>query len=355
MSKSKASRTVPPTSDQLGYILVSGVRISGDPPSYPAPYPDYLVLRALLQPTVIDPTTVRASGNPLVLLAPRLIGAYWTIALQVIFLSGPETKIIATGEDVGLRIAFLAKLLRREPHLSIICHNIASRRPALFLGRLKAWTVVRRFHCLSRAQSRGLRERYGVPDSRIGLLLWHVDHEFFHPDPTAPARNQICSAGRSSRDYRTLIAAVHGLPIDLKIAADSPWHRQPLDVERERFSEQVEVRGYGSYAALRRLYAESLFVVVPLHDVPYSAGYTVILEAMAMGKAVIASETTQRDDFIQDGVTGYHVPPGNVEALRERIRFLLAHPEEAQRLGANGRASVEAHYTLRHLARRILS
>src|SRR5665213_3012623 len=146
LGRSEVFRRAPLVSARSGYILVSGLPISGNPLADGEPCPDYLVLRRLLRPIVVDPATVRASKQPLIRIVLCLFGIYWAIAVQVLLLDGQNSEIVATGEDVGLRIALLAKLLRRHSRLSIICHNIASRRPAFFLGTLKVGTVVRRFH-----------------------------------------------------------------------------------------------------------------------------------------------------------------------------------------------------------------
>lgn len=336
------------------YILVSGVNISGTPSEdSQSPYPDYMVLRHALNPIVIDPTTVKLNRHLLVRASLRWLGPCWAIALATLLSTQGRMYILATGEDVGLRIALLAKLLHLRLDLSVTCHNIATRRSRFFLRYLRVGTAVQQFKCLSQSQANRLLSQYSIPKDKVQLLLWHVDSKFFRPDKSVSIKRQICSAGMASRDYKTLVEATRGLEVHVRIAADSAWYRQRLDIQGERLPDNVDVGSCGNYAALRRVYAESLIIVVPLYDVPFSAGYSVILEAMAMGKPVIATYTRQVDDFIVDGVTGYHVPPGDVGALREKIVELLNNPETAAQLGANARTAVEQHYTLAHFAERM--
>ena len=94
------------------------------------------------------------------------------------------------------------------------------------------------------------------------------------------------------------------------------------------------------------MYARARFVVVPLHDVDFDAGVTTITEAMAMGKAVIATRTRGQVDVIRDGENGRYVPPGDVAALRAAIQDLLDRPDQADRMGKAGRALVESRHTL---------
>jgi glycosyltransferase involved in cell wall biosynthesis len=80
---------------------------------------------------------------------------------------------------------------------------------------------------------------------------------------------------------------------------------------------------------------------------------TAILEAMAMGKAVICSRTRGQSDVVVDGETGLYVPPGDAATLRAAIQRLIASPEEAARMGRAGRRRVEELMSLERYAERI--
>jgi glycosyltransferase involved in cell wall biosynthesis len=92
------------------------------------------------------------------------------------------------------------------------------------------------------------------------------------------------------------------------------------------------------FADLRALYASAEIVVVPLVDSDFQAGITTILEAMAMGKAVICTRTRGQLDVIVDGSTGVYIAPGDAGALRSAIEQLLADDDLAARLGHAARA-----------------
>jgi len=62
----------------------------------------------------------------------------------------------------------------------------------------------------------------------------------------------------------------------------------------------------------------------------------VALEAMACGSPVIASRVGGLVTTVRDGVTGFLVPDGDVEALAERIETLVGDPELRWRLGREG-------------------
>jgi glycosyltransferase involved in cell wall biosynthesis len=64
----------------------------------------------------------------------------------------------------------------------------------------------------------------------------------------------------------------------------------------------------------------------------------VIVEAMAAGKPVIASNTGGIPDLVKPGKTGFLVPPGDEKALADAILDLLNNSEKAKELGRAGRA-----------------
>ena len=69
-----------------------------------------------------------------------------------------------------------------------------------------------------------------------------------------------------------------------------------------------------------------------------------ILEAMSAGKPVVATAVGGNPELVEDGTTGYLVPPGDADAMADALGKLLADPEEARRMGACGRARVEREF-----------
>jgi glycosyltransferase involved in cell wall biosynthesis len=94
-------------------------------------------------------------------------------------------------------------------------------------------------------------------------------------------------------------------------------------------------------------------VVVPLAR-PIISGITVALEGMAMGKPVILTRNPYVEGFIEDGATGFYVEPANPAQLRDRIRWLLDHPEEAEAMGRRAREKAERDFSVERYVERIL-
>lgn len=75
----------------------------------------------------------------------------------------------------------------------------------------------------------------------------------------------------------------------------------------------------------------------------------VLLEAMALGKPVVATRVGGNAEVIEDGKTGLLTPPEDSDAIADAIAFLLAHPDEAARMGELGRQRVREQFSLKRM------
>ena len=71
----------------------------------------------------------------------------------------------------------------------------------------------------------------------------------------------------------------------------------------------------------------------------------VVLEAMAAGKPVVASEVGGLTELVKDEVTGYLVPAGDVVALDERLEKLISDPDLRRRMGEQGARHVQMKHS----------
>ncbi|TMA45610.1 MAG: glycosyltransferase family 4 protein [Deltaproteobacteria bacterium] len=78
-----------------------------------------------------------------------------------------------------------------------------------------------------------------------------------------------------------------------------------------------------------------------------------VLEALASGRAVVASDVGAVGSAVRDGRTGLLVPPGDPRALAEALRALARQPDLRTRLAREGRALVERRFELERCAARL--
>jgi len=106
------------------------------------------------------------------------------------------------------------------------------------------------------------------------------------------------------------------------------------------------------YEEMPRYYALLDVLVMPsLRDGLPNA----ILEAMACGRPVVASNVGGMPDAITNGVDGILLPPGEDEAWVEAITWLIENPQEAERLGCAARNTVTERFTVERELRETLS
>ncbi len=78
----------------------------------------------------------------------------------------------------------------------------------------------------------------------------------------------------------------------------------------------------------------------------------VIMESMAAGKPVVATNVGGSKEMIQDGVTGYLVPPSDSQSMANAIINLLRNPEKAMAMGVAGREVVKEKFTVETMVKK---
>jgi glycosyltransferase involved in cell wall biosynthesis len=335
------------------------------------PRRDYLALRDALGADLLTPgmATTTALGRAL----SRPGGKAAALAWAAFQRRNHYDTIFTDNEGTGLPLALLLRSARpgRPRHVCLTHYLSTAAKRAFF--RLGAARRMDTLIVHSTAQKRVAVETLNVPAKKVALLPYFADERFWDLALAMPAlatdRPMMCSAGLEFRDYATLIAATRDLAVDVRIGAASHWARHNAFGASADLPANVTVSAY-NYQQLRDLYASARFVVVPLRDVDNQAGITTILEAMAMGKAVVVTRTRGQTDVVRDWrssatapppgflaapelsqtlgalPTGWYVHPNDPSDLRDAISYLLAHPDVAEKMGRNGRAVVEGCFGL---------
>jgi glycosyltransferase involved in cell wall biosynthesis len=247
-------------------------------------------------------------------------------------------SVFTNSESISIPLALLYRLRTKRPRHITICHKLTTGKKAFFFLQLKAYKEIDRMFLYAETQRAFGTHWLHIPAEKLRLIAFHADSDFFRPISSVPViPNQFCSAGLEWRDYVTLIDAALRLPqCTFKIAAASPWSKHRNELIGESLPSNVSARRY-EYGELRHLYAESVATIVPLYENDFQAGVTTILEAMSVGRPVIASRTAGQKDVIVEGVTGFYVPPGDVESLTSAVGRIAADPEAYKAIGMNAR------------------
>ena len=176
--------------------------------------------------------------------------------------------------------------------------------------------------------------------------------------PAAPPPNgapvHLLAVGRfvEKKGFDVLIDAMSLLdrPAVLDILGDGPLRPALEDrVAAHGLAGHVRLPGRCTHASLAARYAESDVVVVP--SVVDRAGDrdglpNVVLEAMAVGRPVVASDVAAISSGVDDGVTGLLVPARDPAKLALALADLIDDPERRHAMGRAARTAVEQHFDL---------
>jgi colanic acid/amylovoran biosynthesis glycosyltransferase len=125
--------------------------------------------------------------------------------------------------------------------------------------------------------------------------------------------------------------------------------RQPLEARARSLGLDGRVLFTGERHDVAAVLAALDVVVVPSHTEGLS---NALLEAMAMGRPVVATAVGGNRDLIEDSLTGLLVPPADPPALAAAVLRLLDQPAEAERLGRNARERVATDFGLDRMIQR---
>jgi glycosyltransferase involved in cell wall biosynthesis len=184
-----------------------------------------------------------------------------------------------------------------------------------------------------------------------------VDAQFFSPGPeSAPSSVfRVCYVGRVelAKGIGYLLQAWKrlGLPRAELILVGEVKTQMKL-ILKEHANCGVRLAGVLAPSEVARCYREANLFVLPS---PIEGLAQVLLEAMASGLAVVATDRTGVNDCMTDGKEGRIVPGRNVEALAETILWCYQHPEKTRAMGKAGRVRIESQFTLGDYNQRIIA
>jgi glycosyltransferase involved in cell wall biosynthesis len=209
--------------------------------------------------------------------------------------------------------------------------------------------------------SRNISRHSGKPWAHV--IMGGVDVEKFSPDESVQRDGTVLFVGRllPHKGVNDLIDAITP-QIRLEVIG---WH---FDV---RYLEDLRIRARGKQVIFRHdcddralidAYRRAMCVVLPSVYRDMYGGETkvpellgqVLLEGMACGAPVICTDVGSLPEIVEDGVTGFIIPPNDPQSLRCRLEWLQRHPEAAREMGRAARRRVEEKFTWPSVVRRCL-
>jgi len=245
---------------------------------------------------------------------------------------GCDTLVLCTVSVEAILAGALKPLIC--PGTRIVCFDLLMPRrnwPARwFLPRLDA------FACIRSGDIETLVHRLGVSRERCSFVPFpcpELDSETDHQEG-----GYVYAAGSSYRDWPTLIDAV------AQTKCPAIFSTSDILVIPDSAKDRITIVPQQSPRNGRELMAHASVVAVSLKDTHLSNGPLVLLDAMAMGKAVVVTLVNGTRDYVTPD-TAIGVSPADVHAMATAIGQLMENPAIRHRLGAAAQAHVRRHFT----------
>ncbi|HEX2193403.1 MAG TPA: glycosyltransferase family 4 protein [Candidatus Limnocylindria bacterium] len=219
-----------------------------------------------------------------------------------------------------------------------------------------------RFLTVSRYSAADIR----APMAKTRVIYGGVDPDRFRPEADVQ-RAGLLFVGRLT-PHKGVDVLIRALPpgAELTVVGSEghdrtlPERGYPKLLRSLAAGRRVRFAGAVDDAQLAGLYRRAVALVLPsVERTCYGRTIAVsellglvALEAMASGTPVIASRLGGLPEVVEDGETGFLVPPGEEAALRQRMETLLQDPALAADMGAQARQRVLARWTWAHCAER---
>lgn len=183
---------------------------------------------------------------------------------------------------------------------------------------------------------------------KIEIIHCGLDQTFLGKPPTPVSdTNKVVTVGRlcEEKGQMELIDVVaqlkaDGIDMELIVVGDGPL-KAPMEALADKLGvrDRVDFRGWQSSDAVRTAIEESRVMLHP----SFAEGLpVVIMEALALGRPVVASRIAGIPELVVEGENGWIVTPGDTADTVRALKAALQAPVEAlTKLGAHGRAAIE--------------
>ena len=285
------------------------------------------------------------------------------VALPVITRSWrPEACVAFFGIPCG-PAAWVLKLLRGVPYVvSLRGGDVPGFQPYDLAGYHRLTGPLIRFlwrgaaHVVANSEGLAALARTTAGDTPIRMIPNGVDVEKFRPagDASREGPVRLLFVGRVVRQkgLDVLLDALARLPeaacFELTIAGDGPLRGEMEDrAGRLGLGDRVRFAGWLEREAMPEMLRRADAFVFPSRD---EGMPNAVLEAMASGLAVAATRISGNEELVEDGSTGFLVPPDDPGALAAVLARLVADRTLCLRLGAAGREKAAREYSWRAVA-----
>lgn len=316
----------------------------------------------LKEPGQIGPELI-AAGVDVVGILNSERADYFTFRKLIRVIQSRRIDVVHTHTTHGLVDATICKLFQWQLRVLHTFHfgNYPHTRPRIILMERVFSRFADRLFAVGEFQRQQLKALFGFGDDRIRTL--HNGVRLFEREPDRDLRARIGAEGcvligtiatlieqkglfDLLRVARRLVDA--GAPVKFAVVGEGLL-RPRLEAMRAelKLEDTVSFVGWVTHAAERTLPVFDVFFQPSL----WEAMSIVILEAMAVGKPIVASRVGENPVVIQDGVNGLLVNAKDIDGMASALLRLVGDPELRQRLGAEAARTAAERFSVEHMTR----
>lgn len=241
---------------------------------------------------------------------------------------------------------YVAHLLRGLPYVAHLHIDVGpSGRAGMLLRAYKPLVLGRVLRAaasvvvFTREQRSAVASRYGVDVARIAVIPNGVEETFFYSGRRLPGtKPRLLFVGRLSvqKNLALLLRALAGVSeyFETTLVGDGELEGELKNVAASLSLQNVRFHGRAYGAELRDLYRNADIFVLPSER---EGMPLVLLEALAMGLPIVATDIPGNRDVIVDGANGVLVPPSDASALRRALLSMTVDLGGYQRMSAESR------------------
>jgi colanic acid/amylovoran biosynthesis glycosyltransferase len=248
---------------------------------------------------------------------------------------------------------WLSRFLNKP--FSITSHVISIRHDRWLIERVvrhAVFTAAISNHMISHLQNLGSRNIILI---RNGIDLEELVYDLNRNSTNSPALILAVGSLFPPKGFDILIQACseiqkQGIPFHCVILGEGFLRPQLEDlIRKHNLNDKVSMVGAVPFTTVKEYLKKALILVMP--SKPSKMGSdgipTVLIEAMACGVPVVASNYAGIPDLVRDGETGLLCVPGNIMELADCITRLISNRELQEMLRLNARRLIKKDYDLR--------
>jgi len=261
----------------------------------------------------------------------------------------PKDVLVGMMDGVGLGLLFFKWFKKIDNKIIFIAQGLHDRYQYFEKSKLLIWFYKQLLNkaelilTFSKYEKNLLISLFNLSKNKVKVFYFGTDTDYWNSRiiEGRKEKNYVLTVGNDMhRDYQLLLDN-YDLEIPLKLVTKI--------IKKSKYKIYRNI----SNEKLRKLYAESKFVVVPLKKSESTSGMSVTLQAMAMGKPVLLAEIPAMKELFRDQEEVLYYEAGNGNDLRNKLKELDENEKMRQRLISNSKKLAKGKFNVQKMRQRL--